>query len=92
LVAPKDPTGGRLDATLSAVPNMDLELLVFDLAGKKLAHVNQGRFGEGESVSDLPLPGPFVIMVTQKLSDNGHPIENVSDSYRLDVLVRNLPP
>ncbi len=88
LASPADPTGLRLEAKLSPVPNMDLELLVYDLAGRMIMHANEGRVGEGEIITDFALTGPFYIMVAQKVADDGFPVENVSDAYRLEVTVR----
>jgi serine/threonine-protein kinase len=76
---------GFLTATLSPIPNVDLQLRVYDGTGKLLTHVDDAKIGGGEALTRFRVEQPVYIMVTQPDPVNTLPTENVSDPYRLEV-------
>ena len=77
-----------LTVDLSAIANMDLELIVYDTKGKILNHSDKTGVGGKEVIRRLKVDTrPFVLVQQPPLKDSPLPVENVSDSYLLHVAV-----
>ncbi|HUH00790.1 MAG TPA: protein kinase [Kofleriaceae bacterium] len=75
--------------SITGVPNMDLELRLYDPTGKLLLVQNEAGIGLGETIRGFRVSKPVVVAVTQR-KDNpaALPVENVSDAYTLRVALR----
>jgi serine/threonine-protein kinase len=84
LQATPSPSGqDTLSVELSGIPNMDLELYVYDSAGTTVAHVDEGGLGQGETLRRFRVTRPVILMVGQVRPPGSLPVENVSDAYTL---------
>jgi serine/threonine-protein kinase len=74
-------------ASVSAIPNIDLVLAIYDDAGKHpLVSANEARKGGGEVITNWPIvAGSYYLLVREQWIDGIAPTENVTDSYRLEV-------
>ena len=74
---------------VTALPNIDIELQVFDATGQLLAARNEGRVGHGERIRNHRTARPIVVLVTESMAGGPRlPTENVSDAYTLTVDLR----
>ena len=83
-----DPHGGQqLTVQLSGLPNMDLELSLYDPAGQRLTVVNEGGVGQSEWLRHYRVTEPVVLVVGEARAPGSTllPTENVSDQYQLTV-------
>ena len=87
------PTGGDVvTATVTGIPNMDLSLWLYDLEGHQIAIADSGGTGHGETLLNHRVQKPVVVAVRQELGPKQSPVENVSDSYSLNVRLGEPPP
>ena len=83
--APGD-AGSVVTAHVSALPNIDIALSLFDPTGKLLARVSEGGVGQGEHIRRLRVNSPVHALVTEAMGEGVRlPTENVSDAYTLTV-------
>lgn len=81
-------SGWVVTAHVTSLPNIDIELSLFDATGTPITRVSEGALDRDEWLRRFRVIGPFHIMVSQVLpSGTTLPIENVSDSYTLTVTV-----
>ncbi|MFN0252624.1 MAG: serine/threonine-protein kinase [Kofleriaceae bacterium] len=90
----KYPSGSRrtLSVTVTAPPNIDINLSVHDGAGTHSATADEGGMGEGETLHRRSVDGPVTIVVAQTMAkDQKFPTENVSDPYTLRAVEETAP-
>lgn len=80
-----DPEGGELiSVAVTSLPNIDLELYLYDPDGKIVAHAQSAGVGHGEHVHRTRVTRPVYLMVTEAMPAIPRlPTENVSDHYTL---------
>jgi serine/threonine protein kinase len=72
--------------TVTAPPNIDVNLTVSDGDGQHGATVDEAGIGETETLHRRAIDGPLVVTVAQTIAkDQRFPVENVSDPYTLTV-------
>ncbi|HTE49424.1 MAG TPA: serine/threonine-protein kinase [Kofleriaceae bacterium] len=77
--------GDRVTVEVSALPNIDVGLYLYQADGRLVAQADEGGIGSGEGLRWYRVRGPVVVMVSEVRRPNALPTENVSDSYRLTV-------
>ena len=90
----KYPSGSRraISVTVTAPPNIDVNLSINDGAGTHSASADEGGMGEGEALHRREIDGPVTIVVGQTMAkDQRFPTENVSDPYTLHVTEETQP-
>ncbi len=88
----KWPAASRrvITVTVTAPPNIDVNLTVNDEDGQHGATVDEGGVGETETLHRRAIDGPIVVTVGETISkDQRSPVENVSDPYTLTVQEEN---
>lgn len=80
-----DPEGDHvISAEVSGLPNIDLELYVYDREGEIVAHANSGGVGHGEHIHRSRVKRSVFLLVTEAMPAGPKlPTENVSDQYTL---------
>jgi eukaryotic-like serine/threonine-protein kinase len=79
----------KLSARVTAIPNIDLALVVYDHAGRPLAIADAAGVGEPEVVPDLGVGDDrvYVAVLESTLTPPTVPTENLSDAYELTVTI-----
>jgi serine/threonine-protein kinase len=86
---PDGAAGDRAMIEVTALPNVDLALSLYEPGGRLLAQADEAGAGHGESLRWYRVREPVVVMVSEARRPGTLPTENVSDTYRLTVrLVR----
>ncbi len=86
---PDGAAGDRVMIDVTALPNLDLALSLYEPGGRLLAQADEAGAGHGESLRWYRVREPVVVMVSEARRPGALPTENVSDTYRLTVrLVR----
>jgi serine/threonine protein kinase len=80
---PATEGGDRVMVELTALPNVDLALYLYDPSGHLLALADEGTAGQGERLRWYRVRAPVVLMVSEARKAGALPTENVSDTYRL---------
>ncbi len=82
-----DAAGMQLASVhLTALPNADLELTLFNALGRQLASANEGGIGQDEWLHNVRTRGRLYVLVTESPRGRSKlPTENVSDAYQLTV-------
>jgi hypothetical protein len=79
----------KLEAELTAIRNIDLDLVVMDRTGRRLLELDANGQGGGEKLDNLGITDDEVYLAVLESSDDGGapavPTENVTDSYQLTV-------
>lgn len=79
-----DDDGVVVTAHVTALPNIDIALSLFDPTGKLLARVSEGGMGQDEWIRRLRVNSPVHALVTEAMGEGVRlPTENVSDTYTL---------
>ncbi|MEM9493663.1 MAG: protein kinase, partial [Myxococcota bacterium] len=90
-LAPPDAASGTdyvVSAHVSALPNIDIELSIFDATGNLLTRVSERGRNRDEWIRDLRVMGPVRVLVTEAgQTAERLPTENVSDPYTLTLTV-----
>lgn len=88
------PEGSVVTAEVTALPNVDIELALYDDTGKLLARSDEGGVGEPEWLRRVRVSREVVVRVTESFEPGGDrlPTENVSDHYRLSVVLSDIDP
>jgi hypothetical protein len=81
--APDPAAGDRVMVEVTALPNIDLALDVYEPGGQLIAHADEGGVGQGEALRWYRVRAPVTVMVTEARRPGTLPTENVSDTYRL---------
>ncbi len=90
----KYPSGSRrtISVSVTAPPNIDVNLGVHDGAGTHSALADEGGMGDGETLHRRSVDGPVTIVIAQTIAkDQKFPTENVSDPYTLHVTEEAAP-
>ncbi len=85
------PAGSEdeLDLSVTAVPNMDLELTLHGEGGSELMRLDHAGAGEGEVVRHIDAGGrPMVVCIGERVAAGRSASESVSDVYVLQALRR----
>lgn len=83
----------QLTVQLSALPNMDLTLELYDGRGQRLVAADAAGPGLGELLAAWPVTAGSYYLLVRELWRVGHsPTENVTDRYRLDAALTQAPP
>jgi serine/threonine-protein kinase len=86
---PDGAAGDRVIVEVTALPNVDLALSLYEPGGRLLAQADEAGAGHGESLRWYRVREPVLVMVSEARRPAALPTENVSDTYRLTVwLVR----
>lgn len=87
-VSPNPDGSDVISVVVTAPPNIDIQVDLYDLSGKLMAHADEVGVGEIEKLRRLRGNRPIVVAVSGVLSAKGSwPVENVSDSYELSVSI-----
>jgi serine/threonine-protein kinase len=82
-----------LSVSLSAIPNMDVVLILRDTEGATLTVADEGAADRSEAVRRRWLTGPVIIEVGQRpLPGQMRAVENVSDPYHLQIVEESADP
>ena len=86
------PAGEKrmIDVTVTAPPNVDINLSVNDGDGLHGATVDEGGVGEPEMLHRRAIDGPVIVAVGETVHDS-YAVENVSDPYTLTVTEDKTP-
>jgi serine/threonine-protein kinase len=80
-------------AEVSAIPNMDLTLELYDAAAGRITGVDSVGRGGGELIAAWPVdPGRHYLLVREVWQVGTTPTENVTDAYRLSLSLRPREP
>ena len=80
------PPGAAITATVTALPNVDLELMLYDSTGQLLVQRNEGGVGHGERIRSYRTSKRVALLVSEAMPEGPRlPTENVSDAYTLTV-------
>ena len=85
------PDGSRheLKVTVTAIPNIDLKLSLYDRAGDLAYSADDTGIGGDERITNWPLdPGTYYILIHEIRNPGTRPTENVTDSYELAISFR----
>ena len=75
-----------LAVSISRVPNMDLEIALYDAGGKELARYDHRGPDQGEAIAHADTARrPSVVCVGEKVAAGRTPSESLSDTYTLTV-------
>jgi serine/threonine-protein kinase len=88
-----EPRIAAVTAEVSAIPNIDIALHLYDPGGRLIDVADENGVGHPEAIHDRLIEGDAVVMVTHTAREPGDtrlPVENVSDPYRL-VVTRRRP-
>ena len=78
---------------VTALPNIDIEISLFDDTGQELAHANEAGIATDEWIRGFRISRPIYVLVTQALPQSTMlPTENVSDEYILTVSYASASP
>jgi hypothetical protein len=78
-----------ISAKLTAIPNMDITLELYDATAGRITGVDSTSKGGGEVISNWTVdPGLHYLLVREVWAVDVPPTENVTDAYRLVVKVR----
>ncbi|MBK8479638.1 MAG: serine/threonine protein kinase [Proteobacteria bacterium] len=82
----------QLTAQVSALPNMDLTLELYDGRGQRLAAADSAGHGLGELLPAWPVTtGSYYLLVREVWHVGRIPTENVTDTYRLEAALATPP-
>ncbi|MBK6847960.1 MAG: serine/threonine protein kinase [Proteobacteria bacterium] len=82
----------QLTAQVSALPNMDLALELYDGRGQRQAAADAAGAGLGEMIPAWPVTtGSYYLLVREVWRVGRSPTENVTDQYRLEVALAMQP-
>ncbi|MCK5795805.1 MAG: serine/threonine protein kinase [Deltaproteobacteria bacterium] len=82
-----------LTLTISAIPNVDLVIELYDRLGGRLAMTDGTSIGGAERLFSWPVaPGTYYVLVREVVLRGHVPTENITDTYALNVTWRPLPP
>lgn len=85
--------GDMATVHVSALPNIDIEISIFDATGKLLSRVDEGGMDDPEWIRQVRITGPLYVMVTESMAAQARlPTENVSDAYTLEVTIEPTEP
>jgi len=71
---------------VTALPNIDIQLTLYDPTGKSIVQRDEGGVGRDEWVRNYRVSTALVVMVSQAFPHGSRlPIENVSDQYTITV-------
>ncbi len=74
----------HITVTSTPLPNIDIELLLFDDSGKLLFTADEGGIGLGEAIRNYRIRSPVIAMISESARNAPQlPTENVSDQYTI---------
>ncbi len=92
-VAGSPPPDSTVTLHVTALPNIDLDLSLYEPTGKLLAQRDEEGVGRGEWIRSYRVTAPVIVKVGQSLPGGPRlPVENVSDHYTLTVTYAPITP